>query len=63
MIDRPESLVGKVKRFGPFGPAYEIVRPAGKNPEGKPLMHIVVPSIGEELDYPLTAILADPEED
>lgn len=57
-----ESLVGRVKRFGNYGPAYEIVRPAREDREGRPQMHIVVPSSGEELDYPLSAILEDPED-
>ncbi len=49
------SLVGQVRRFGPAGPAYEVIGVAG--PEQ--VMVEVVYS-GERLDYAVVEVLADP---
>jgi Family of unknown function (DUF5397) len=49
------SFVGQVRRFGSFGPAYEVldIRKSGA-------VAISVIESGERLDYPLDAMLADP---
>lgn len=49
------SFVGQVRRFGPVGPAYEVV---GCKPSGD--LVITVIESGERLDYPLVDLLADP---
>jgi hypothetical protein len=58
----PQSLVGTFRRFGLYGPAYEITGVAAVDPKEGLLMHIRVLEAGEELDYPLTDILEDPRE-
>ena len=52
---KPCSFAGEVRRFGPHGPAYEVldVRRNGD-------VAICVIESGERLDYPLDAFLADP---
>ncbi len=49
------NFVGQVRRFGPHGPAYEVtaVRRTGD-------VAITVIQSGEQLDYALSAFLADP---
>jgi Family of unknown function (DUF5397) len=49
------NFVGQVRRFGQHGPAYEVtaVRRTGD-------VAITVIQSGEQLDYALTAFLADP---
>jgi Family of unknown function (DUF5397) len=51
----PAAFVGQVRRFGPHGPAYEVtaVRRTGD-------VAITIIESGEQLDYALTAFLADP---
>lgn len=52
--------LGTIKQFGPWGPEYEVLAEA--EPEnGKRMAKIVLVRTGEELDYPLEAILLDPE--
>lgn len=58
---KPESQVGTYRRFGPAGPVYEVkafIREEGDDA----LMRIQLPTTGEELDYLLSQILADPKE-
>ena len=50
-----KAYVGEVRRFGPMGPAYEVVDTTATGD----LMITVVES-GEQLDYALTDFLADP---
>jgi hypothetical protein len=59
---RPDSLVGTWRRFGTLGPAYEIIANGDELPEGNRLMRVRVAETGEEVDYPLGAILDDPRE-
>ena len=52
--------IAAVKQFGPWRPEYEILSEA--QPEnGKRMVKIVLVRTGEELDYPLEAILLDRE--
>jgi hypothetical protein len=52
--------VGEIRQFGPYGPEYEILAEA--RPEnGRRMAKIVLVRTGEELDYPVDAILLDPE--
>jgi hypothetical protein len=59
---QPEQLVGTWRRFGPIGPAYEIVEAGRPLPDGDRMMRVRVLESGEELDYKLTEILDDPRE-
>jgi hypothetical protein len=50
-----ESFVGQVRRFGPHGPAYEVLRSATVSS-----VEIIVIESGERLAYALSDMLADP---
>ena len=52
----PDDLVGALKTFGEYGPAYEVLRIIDDTEAW-----IVVPESGEELAYPISDILKDPE--
>ena len=56
-------LVGSIRRFGLEGPPYEVVGPAATGADGKARMHVRVLESGEELDYPVESLIADPCED
>lgn len=56
------GLVGTWRRFGIVGPVYEIIEAGIAGAGGDPAMRIRVVETGEELDYPLQAILDDPME-
>lgn len=58
----PASLVGSFRRFGLYGPVYEITAVAAISPAEGLLMRVRVVETGEELDYPLTDVLDDPLE-
>jgi Family of unknown function (DUF5397) len=60
-IDNPEQFIGCWRRFGPWGPVYQVVGLGQRLPDGDCLMHICVFESGEELDYKLTHIMDDPE--
>lgn len=49
------DYIGQVRRFGPQGPAYEVVE-VRRNGD----LAITVIESGERLDYPLAEFLADP---
>lgn len=56
-------LVGTFRRFGLFGPTYEVLGAGSVGPAGEPRLHIRVVQSGEELDYGVERIIADPVED
>jgi hypothetical protein len=55
LVHDPKELVGQFRRFGPDGPAYQIVR---LSTEREAFIHVVYS--GEELDYPITEIMTHP---
>jgi Family of unknown function (DUF5397) len=55
----PSQLVGVIKTFGERGPMYEVLGPAPRSERGEMVAIRVVLS-GEELNYPLADMLADP---
>ncbi|HAS51523.1 MAG TPA: hypothetical protein DCS21_07195 [Gammaproteobacteria bacterium] len=59
---QPRNLIGTWRRFGQFGPVYEIIAEGKKLPEGDETLRIRVIESGEELEYKLTDILDDPKE-
>jgi hypothetical protein len=61
-LTRPASLIGTWRRFGALGPVYEVIGGGVALPRGDRLMRVRVAESGEELDYPLTGILGDPQE-
>ena len=58
----PQTLIGTWRRFGMFGPVYEIVAEGEKLPTGDDMLRVRVVETGEELDYKLADILDDPKE-
>ncbi len=59
-ITQPAAIpVGVLKTFGEYGPMYEVLGPAPRGPKGE-MVAIRVFHSGEELDYPLEDVLADP---
>nr|WP_294549783.1 DUF5397 family protein [uncultured Rhodopila sp.] len=58
----PSNFVGTWRRFGMVGPVYEIISAGTALPDGDRLMRIRVVESGEELDYRVFEILADPVE-
>jgi len=59
---RPPSTVGTWRRFGRFGPAYQVIGEGDALPNGDRLMRIRVVETGEEVDYRLARILDHPRE-
>ena len=55
------ALLGTWRRFGAAGPVYEIIG-FGRQGKGGQTMRIRVVETGEETDYKLSDILADPIE-
>ncbi len=49
------DFVGQVRRFGPFGPAYEVVDMAQ---EGEVTISVI--ESGERLAYPVADLIGDP---
>lgn len=55
-----EGAIGSIRTFGEYGPMYEVVGVAPCSQAGEQMVSIVVIESGEELDYELEAVLADP---
>jgi hypothetical protein len=49
------DFVGQVRRFGPAGPAYEVMGMAGQD-----MVEIEVIATGERLDYAVEDLVLDP---
>jgi Family of unknown function (DUF5397) len=56
-------LVGSIRRFGLEGPPYEVVGPAALSETGEAQMRIHLFESDEDVDYPVSDILRDPEAD
>lgn len=56
-------LVGTFRRFGLFGPTYEVIGTGSPGSSGEPRLRVRVLDSGEELDYGVERIIADPVED
>jgi len=57
----PPTPVGRIKRFGEFGPAYEVGEPVRRLEDDDWLVQIVVVETGETADYRLSRLLNDPD--
>jgi len=55
----PEQLVNTCRRFGRFGPVYQIMSISHKLENGDILMKIHVFESNEDIEYPLSNILDD----
>ena len=56
-------LVGSFRRFGLEGPPYEVLGSAATGADGRARMRVRLLESGEELDYPVEDLVADPRED
>lgn len=63
LIPRPADLVGSWRRFGDFGPVYEIQGVAAELPDGDVLLHLRLPESNEEVDVRYSVVLRHPEAD
>jgi len=59
----PVELIGSWYRFGAEGPAYQVIGDSAALIDGEHLMPIHVLESGEEVDYPLSEIMNDPQAD
>lgn len=57
----PTLLVGKIRRFGNFGPAYEILGLSEKKSEKGIILNIRVIDTDEFVEYPYSNAIDDPE--
>lgn len=58
----PAELVGTFRRFGAFGPTYEIISLGAEEARGDRWMKVRVLESGEVVDYKFSDILDDPKE-
>jgi hypothetical protein len=57
----PPVPIGKIKTFGKLGPKYEVGQPLRQLADGDWMVAILLVETGEEAQYPLTHINADPD--
>jgi hypothetical protein len=55
----PQSYIGTWRRFGPVGPAYEIIAIGDELPDGDRTVKIRLAETGEEVDYTLNRVIDD----
>lgn len=55
----PALTTPQFKRFGPFGPVYQVERSLAPLPHGDWAMEITLVETGEKLEYPYSKILQD----
>ncbi len=56
----PQALIGTWRRFGPVGPAYEIISIGGLTSDGTDrTVKIRLAETGEEVDYTLNRVIDD----
>jgi hypothetical protein len=58
----PEQLLNTYRRFGRFGPAYQVIGIIRQLEGGDCLMKVHVVESEEDVEYPLSNILNDPAE-
>ena len=62
-IPSPSELVGSFRRFGDFGPVYEVRAVVGDLPDGDVLLHLQLPETEEELNLRYSQVIRHPEAD
>ena len=60
-VPGPESLIGSFRRFGPFGPVYQVIEKL-RDEDDDIIMKVRVVDTGEAAEYRYTHILDDPKE-
>ncbi len=61
VIAPPSVPVGKIKRFGPFGPQYEVGQALRQLEDGDWMVEVTMVETGEKAEYRLTHLSDDPE--
>lgn len=56
-------LIGTFRRFGQYGPAYEVLGPGSPGRKGEARMRVRLIETGEEAEHGVEHILTDPVED
>ena len=59
-VTTPPVPVGEIKRFGPFGPKYEVGRALHQLDDGDWMVEITLIETGEKAEYRLTHLNDDP---
>ncbi len=55
-----QSVIGQFRRFGPLGPAYQVMQPIKTGKDGDWLIRIRILNTGEETDYRYSHLKNDP---
>ena len=58
----PEQVKNTFRRFGSYGPVYQIIDISSKLQVNEVLMKVRVLETNETLEYPFSSILNDPQE-
>lgn len=61
-VPTPEKLVGTFRRFGLYGPVYEVLAVGDTASDGDVFLTVRVVESGETLPYRFTHIVNDPKE-
>ena len=56
-------MIGKWKKFGEYGPVYQVLSIAGEDPEQGIMVHIRVLESGELTALPYNDVMNDPDAD
>lgn len=56
------AISNSFRRFGRFGPVYQVMGFSRENEQGDLMMKIHIFETNEDLEYPFLSILKDPEE-
>jgi len=62
-IPKPLDLVGTIRRFGPTGPVYEILRVIDDQNDEQAILVVELPETGEVVEIPYLQAVFDPSED
>ena len=63
VLPQSQALIGTCRRFGEYGPVYEITGIASHNASGEQMVRIHVFDSGEDADYKLADAIDDPAAD
>ncbi len=61
--NQPPSVIGSFRRFGPYGPAYEVVKLLRQDGDGSRWMQVHIFDSNEDVEYKLEDLLNDPMAD
>ncbi len=61
--NQPPSVIGSFRSFGPYGPAYEVVKFVREGADGCRWMQVHIFDSDEDVEYKLEDLLNDPMAD